>query len=114
MTFNIRSLFSRRVKLHSNPHLHSWPNDPAALSKVSGSFHPRNLDRPHSSRWLIIQEVFPGCPQMKKGYMYLNEAPGIGVDLDEQLAAKYPFKPFPAGAGFRFPVRKADGTQIRP
>ena len=62
----------------------------------------------------IIQEVFPGCPQMKKGYMYLNEAPGIGVDIDEKLAAKYPFKPFPAGTGFRFPIRKADGTQIRP
>src|SRR6266849_9654663 len=62
----------------------------------------------------VIQEVFPGCPQMKKGYMYLNEAPGIGVDIEEKLAAKYPFQPFPAGTGFRFPIRKADGTQIRP
>ncbi len=62
----------------------------------------------------VIQEVFPGCPQMKKGYMYLNEAPGIGVDIDEKLAARYPFQPFPAGTGFRFPIRKADGTQIRP
>ena len=62
----------------------------------------------------VVQEVFPGCPQMKKGYMYLNEAPGIGVDIDEKLAAKYPFQPFPAGTGFRFPIRKADGTQIRP
>jgi len=35
----------------------------------------------------VIQEVFPRCPQMKKGYMYLNEAPGIGVDIDEKLAA---------------------------
>jgi mannonate dehydratase len=62
----------------------------------------------------VIQDVFPGCPQMKKGYMHLNEAPGIGVDIDEKLAAKYPFKPFPEGTGFRFPIRKADGTQIRP
>jgi len=62
----------------------------------------------------VIQEVFPGCPQMKKGYMYLNEAAGIGVDIDEKLAARYPFKPFPAGTGFRFPIRKSDGTQIRP
>lgn len=62
----------------------------------------------------IIQEVFPGCPQMKKGYMYLNEAPGIGVDINEELAAKYPFPPFPAGTGFRFPTRKQDGTEIRP
>jgi mannonate dehydratase len=62
----------------------------------------------------VIQEVFPGCPQMKKGYMYINEKPGIGVDVDEKLAAKYPFKPFPEGTGFRFPIRKSDGTQIRP
>jgi mannonate dehydratase len=62
----------------------------------------------------VIQEVFPGCPQMRKGYMYLNEKPGIGVDVDEKLAAKYPFQPFPAGTGFRFPIRKSDGTQIRP
>jgi mannonate dehydratase len=62
----------------------------------------------------VIQEVFPGCPPMRKGYMYLNEKPGIGVDVDEKLAAKYPFQPFPAGTGFRFPIRKSDGTQIRP
>lgn len=62
----------------------------------------------------VIEEVFPGCPQMKKGYMHLNDAPGIGVDINEKVAAKYPFQPFPAGTGFRFPIRKADGTQIRP
>ena len=48
------------------------------------------------------------------GAMYLNEALGIGVDIDEKVAAKYPFQQFPAGTGFRFPIRKADGTQIRP
>ena len=61
-----------------------------------------------------IQEVFPGCPQMKKGYMYINEAPGLGVDINEEMAAKYPFPPFPRGTGFRFPTRKEDGTEIRP
>jgi mannonate dehydratase len=58
--------------------------------------------------------VFPGAATMKKGYMYINEAPGIGVDIDEKLAAKYPFPAWPKGTGFRFPVRKSDGTQIRP
>jgi mannonate dehydratase len=62
----------------------------------------------------VIQEVFPGAATMKKGYMYINEAPGIGVDIDEKLAAKYPFPAWPKGTGFRFPVRKSDGTQIRP
>jgi mannonate dehydratase len=62
----------------------------------------------------ITQEVFPGCPTMKKGYMYINEAPGIGVDINEELAAKYPWPAWPAGTGFRFPIRNADGTQITP
>ncbi len=62
----------------------------------------------------VVQEVFPGAATMKKGYMYINEAPGIGVDIDEKLAAKYPFPPWPKGTGFRFPIRKTDGTQIRP
>ena len=61
-----------------------------------------------------IQEVFPGCPQMKAGYMYLNDKPGLGIDIDEARAAKYPFPAFPDGTGFRFPIRKPDGTQIRP
>ena len=29
------------------------------------------------------------------------------MDIDEKLP-KYPFQPFPAGTGFRFPIRKAD------
>ena len=36
------------------------------------------------------EEVFPGCPQVRKGYAYLDDAPGIGVDFDEKAAAKYP------------------------
>lgn len=36
------------------------------------------------------QEVFPGSPVQRGGYVYLNEAPGFGVDIDEALAAKYP------------------------
>ncbi|HET6386776.1 MAG TPA: starvation-sensing protein RspA, partial [Armatimonadota bacterium] len=29
-------------------------------------------------------------PRMKKGYLYPNEAPGLGIDINEELAAKYP------------------------
>jgi mannonate dehydratase len=36
------------------------------------------------------QEVFPGCPQVRDGYVYVNDKPGLGVDIDEALAAKYP------------------------
>lgn len=36
------------------------------------------------------QAVFPGCPEFRDGYFYPNTNPGIGVDLDEELAAKFP------------------------
>src|SRR5947199_2290907 len=35
------------------------------------------------------QEVFPGCPETRNGYMMARETPGHGVDIDEKLAAKF-------------------------
>jgi mannonate dehydratase len=35
-------------------------------------------------------EMFPGLPEVRAGYLYPNEQPGLGIDIDEQLAAKYP------------------------
>jgi len=57
------------------------------------------------------QEVFSGCPTVKEGYMYVNEAPGFGVDIDEKLAAKFPLPDHP---GYWSPVRRRDGTAVRP
>ena len=37
-----------------------------------------------------MMEIFPGSPYVKHGYMYVNEAPGLGVDINEKAAAKYP------------------------
>lgn len=37
-----------------------------------------------------IREVFPGTPVIRKGFLYINEAPGLGIDIDEKAAAKYP------------------------
>lgn len=53
--------------------------------------------------------VFSGCPTMKNGYMSVNEVPGIGVDINEKEAAKYPI-----GTKSSWIVRKKDGTVIRP
>jgi mannonate dehydratase len=55
------------------------------------------------------QEVFSGCPTFKNGYMYINEVPGIGVDINEKEAAKYPI-----GTRSNWTVRKSDGTILRP
>ena len=37
-----------------------------------------------------LLEVFPGLPEFRQGYVYANDKPGLGVDLDEREAAKYP------------------------
>jgi mannonate dehydratase len=37
-----------------------------------------------------IRAVFPGTPVVKNGYLYINEAPGLGIDINEKEAAKYP------------------------
>jgi mannonate dehydratase len=54
-------------------------------------------------------EVFSGCPTMKNGYMSVDEVPGIGVDINEKAAAKYPIT-----TKSNWQVRKKDGTLIRP
>jgi mannonate dehydratase len=36
--------------------------------------------------------VFPHDYRFEKGLLYCGEAPGHGVDIDEKLAAKYPYK----------------------
>jgi len=40
----------------------------------------------------VAQEVIPGAPEFKDGYMMASEKPGLGTDLNEELAAKYPYK----------------------
>ena len=37
--------------------------------------------------------VFPHAYSFNDGYLHPGEAPGIGVDIDEKLAAKYPYDP---------------------
>jgi len=64
-----------------------------------------------------LQEVFHGCPVMKNGYLYVNEAPGWGIEIDEKLAANYPYGSFEGEERRRLnggwdEIRKRDGTII--
>lgn len=38
----------------------------------------------------LVYEMFPGTPEVRDGYMYPSDKPGLGVDIDEKLAAQYP------------------------
>ncbi len=57
--------------------------------------------------------VFPGTPEIRDGAMWPNDRPGLGVDIDEALAAKFPF-PEHAYNGAWPEIRRLDGTVIRP
>lgn len=50
------------------------------------NFVIQDLKGPHGA----LLEVFPGLPEFKDGYVYANDKPGLGVDISEKEAAKYP------------------------
>jgi len=59
----------------------------------------------------LEQEMFPGCPELRGAYAYPNDRPGLGIDLDEKLAAKYPC---PDGVLDWTQTRTPDGTAVYP
>jgi mannonate dehydratase len=82
------------------------------LDLVSPNFGIQEWTMPNER----IQEVFTGYPVVKDGYIYANEKPGWGVEINETAAAKYPYgsergerKNLNGGWGV---VRKPDGTVI--
>jgi mannonate dehydratase len=65
-----------------------------------------------------VQEVFQGCPVIKNGYWYPNDAPGWGIEVNETAAAKYPYGSFEQGErkdlnGGWGEVRRRDGSIIK-
>ncbi len=38
----------------------------------------------------LVYDMFPGCPEVRDGYMYPNDEPGLGITIDEDLARQYP------------------------
>ena len=59
------------------------------------------------------KEVFPGCPEVRDGYMWPNGLPGLGIDIDESNAARFPFKDRAYGGAWDT-VRRADGSVVKP
>lgn len=57
---------------------------------------------PHSA---LTDEVFPHAYQFEDGYMYPGDAPGLGVEINEELAAEYPYQ-----RAYLPVARKLDGT----
>ncbi len=65
-----------------------------------------------------VREVFQGCPVLKNGYFFANEAPGWGIEVNEAAAKKYPYGYGETGERQRLnggwgEVRRRDGTLIK-
>jgi mannonate dehydratase len=56
-------------------------------------------------------EMFPGMPEIRNGYLYPNERPGLGIDIDEKLAADFPCEEI---VEQWTQTRLPDGTPVRP
>ncbi len=52
-----------------------------------------------------VYDVISGIPEMKNGFLHVSEKPGLGIDIDEAAAEKYPYK-----RGFMPLIRRADGS----
>jgi mannonate dehydratase len=60
------------------------------------------------------REVFPGTPELKGGMLQVSDRPGLGIEVNEELAARYPIRddpPFDLQWGR---LRGWDGTVRRP
>lgn len=60
------------------------------------------------------RDVFPGCPELKDGYFHATDKPGLGIDLDEKLAARFPIQDDPPFDMRWGQYRRRDGTITKP
>ena len=60
------------------------------VQEWSGTEPPNHVIQDLKGPKDALLEVFPGLPELRQGYVYPNDRPGLGVDLDEAAAAKYP------------------------
>jgi mannonate dehydratase len=59
----------------------------------------------------LVYDMFPGTPEVRDGYMYPNDRPGLGIDIDEKLAARYPCRD---EVDMWTQTRLPDGSPTRP
>jgi mannonate dehydratase len=61
----------------------------------------------------IVHELMPGTAELRKGYLYGSDRPGLGIDINEAMAAKYPLVPARGGGNWTT-VRGVDGSVVKP
>ncbi len=61
----------------------------------------------------VTREILPGTGEIRKGYLYGSGLPGLGLDINEEMAAKYPLGEI-TGAGAYGTDRTIDGRVVYP
>ena len=61
----------------------------------------------------VVQEILPGMGEIRKGYLYDSGLPGLGLDINEEAAAKYPMTEARNGGAYGTD-RMIDGTVVKP
>ncbi len=54
-----------------------------------------------------VNEVFPGAPVFRDGYLNVSDTPGLGTDINEEAAKKYPYQ-----RAYLPVTRRADGSVL--
>ena len=60
-----------------------------------------------------VHEMMPGTAKARNGYLYGSDKPGLGIDIDEKIAAKYPLRDDYRNADWTS-VRAMDGSVVKP
>ena len=60
-----------------------------------------------------VHDLLPGTAELRGGYLYGNGEPGLGIDIKEEAALKYPPKPVRPGDSWTT-VRGMDGSIVKP
>ncbi len=96
------SLYQVRTGYHGATDLS--PIAMAAALHVGLAIHNFGIQEhmPHDS---LTDEVFPHAYRFEAGYMHPGDRTGLGIDIDEALAAKYPYQ-----RAYLPIARKLDGT----
>jgi mannonate dehydratase len=60
-----------------------------------------------------VHEMLPGTAELRGGYLYGNDEPGLGIDVKEDITLKYPPSPVRPGDSWTT-VRGMDGSLVIP
>jgi len=60
-----------------------------------------------------VHELMPGAARIRGGYLYGSDGPGLGIDIDEAMAGRYPLVDNHRNADWTT-VRGVDGSLVKP